>query len=119
MKLCSECKQEKPESEFYWKNKEHTILNSKCKLCSNAQATALRRERYEKVQLYKELVGCKVCGEKRHWVLDLHHRDGDTKEATISNMLRKNYSWERIMEELEKCDVMCANCHREYHYLNK
>lgn len=119
MKICSDCNIEKPESEFYWKDKAHTILNSKCKACSNARMTELRRERYKKIQLYKESVGCKVCGEKRHWVLDLHHRDGDTKEATISNMLRKNYSWERIMEELKKCDVLCSNCHRDYHYKQK
>ena len=118
MKLCSNCKQEKPESDFYWKDKEHTILNSRCKLCSNACMTELRRERYAKVQAYKEQQGCPVCGEKRHWVLDLHHRDGDTKEATIADMLRKNYSWERIMQELEKCDVLCSNCHRDYHYHN-
>lgn len=34
MKQCTSCKEYKNESEFYWKNKEHTILNSKCKICS-------------------------------------------------------------------------------------
>lgn len=116
MKICSSCGKEKPENEFHWKNKEHTILNSKCKICSNARTTELRRERYRKVQLYKEEHGCAVCGEKRYWVLDFHHRDGATKENEISYMLRKNMSWDKILQELNKCDVLCANCHRDYHY---
>lgn len=119
MKQCSNCKEYKPEKEFYWKDKAHTILNSKCKLCSNARMTELRRERYILVQEYKTSKGCAVCGEKRHWVLDLHHRDGKEKEDTVSNMLRKNVSWEKIQEELDRCEVLCANCHRDYHYQHK
>lgn len=119
MKKCSGCGLEKPDNEFYWKNRNHTKLNSKCKLCSNARMTQLRRERYKKVQNYKSSVGCKICGEKRPWVLDLHHREGEKKERNISDMLRKNISWEKILKELTKCDVLCANCHRDYHYNNK
>lgn len=118
MKQCSDCGGLKPTTEFYWKDKKHTTLNSKCKHCSNKRMADLRRERYERIQEYKTQKGCKVCGETRHWVLDLHHRDEDTKEYTISNMLRKNMSWENILAELEKCDVLCANCHRDWHYKN-
>lgn len=118
MKICSICKQEKPKSDFHWKDKAHTVLNSKCKLCSNARMTELRRSRYQLVQTYKSEKGCKVCGEKRHWVLDLHHRDGEIKEKSISDMLRKNYSWDKIEAELKKCDILCANCHRDYHFKN-
>lgn len=119
MKQCSDCKEYKNESEFYYKDKEHTKLNSKCKSCSNARMTQLRKERYAKVQEYKSSLGCKICGEKRYWVLDLHHRNSDEKEKAIADMLRKNVSWEKILKELEKCDVLCANCHRDYHYRNK
>ena len=118
MKQCSSCKEYKSEEEFYWKDKAHTILNSKCKLCSNKRMIELRRERYDQVHQYKTQKGCKICGETRHWVLDLHHRDGDTKEYNISDMLRKNMSWENILAELEECDVLCANCHRDWHYKN-
>ena len=116
MKQCSSCKEYKQDTEFYWKDKAHTILNSKCKLCSNARMTELRRERYQLVQEYKANKGCKVCGDKRHWVLDLHHTDSDNKEYAISNMLRKNMSWDSILKELQKCEVLCANCHRDYHH---
>lgn len=118
MKICSNCHFEKDEGEFHWKDKNHTILNSRCKKCSNERMKELRQERYKKVQEYKTTKGCKVCGEKRHWVLDLHHIDSDTKEKGISDMLRKNCSWEKILQELSKCEVLCANCHRDYHYKN-
>lgn len=119
MKKCSCCKQVKDESEFYWKNKAHTKLNSKCKSCSNRRMTELRRDRYTLIQDYKANKGCAICGDKRHWVLDLHHIDSDTKEQNISYMLRKNYSWTKIKTELDKCEVLCANCHRDYHYHHK
>jgi len=65
MKQCSSCRQYKPESEFYWKNKEHTKLNAQCKLCSNQRMTELRRDRYAKVAEYKTSKKCKICGEAR------------------------------------------------------
>ena len=61
--------------------------------------------------------GCKKCGEMRPYVLDFHHRDGDEKIATINRMI-KSASVQTLQAELEKCDVLCANCHREFHYLN-
>ena len=119
MKKCSKCKEIKEEKDFYWKDKKHTKLNSVCKLCSNARMSELRKERYNKVAQYKSEHGCKVCGEKRHWVLDFHHRDEDEKEKNVSRMICKNFTWERIVEEMEKCDILCANCHRDHHYHNK
>ena len=118
MKICSDCNIEKPESEFYWKDKAHTRLNSKCKKCSNQRMAELRRERYDRIAEYKSMKGCKICGEHRPWCLDLHHVNGDDKERAISDMLRKNVSWTKILVELAKCEVLCANCHRDYHYKN-
>lgn len=118
MKQCTSCKEYKNESEFYWKNKEHTILNSRCKICSNDRMNQLRKERFEQVAQYKTERGCKICGEKRHWVLDFHHRNSDEKEKTISRMISKNMTWDKILQEIEKCDILCANCHRDYHWKN-
>lgn len=46
--------------------------------------------------------------------LDFHHRDPSEKEFDW-NKLRKR-SWESIAFELDKCDLLCSNCHRESHY---
>ena len=57
---------------------------------------------------------CKICGyDKSLATLDFHHIDGDTKEFKISG--NYNRSWKRIKAELDKCVLLCANCHREIH----
>lgn len=75
------------------------------------------RKRAELVRQYKEEAGCCWCGDTRHYVLVFHHRDPSEKSFTISTNLGK--SLPVLMEEIAKCDVMCANCHRELHYLER
>lgn len=56
---------------------------------------------------------CVCCGYDNHvGVLDFHHLDPSTKSFGIG---AKGYtrSWERIVQELDKCILVCANCHRE------
>ncbi len=56
---------------------------------------------------------CACCGYADHpGVLDFHHVDPSTKEFSIGD---KGYtrSWEKIKAELDKCILVCANCHRE------
>ncbi len=64
----------------------------------------------KKLAALKESSGCKDCGENNHIVLDFDHlRD---KKYNISRMIHDGFSWKAIMKEVEKCDVVCANCHR-------
>jgi len=63
----------------------------------------------------KNTMECEACGEKEPICLDFHHEDEKNKEHNISNMIKKGFSKNRIMEEIEKCVVLCANCHRKYH----
>lgn len=58
---------------------------------------------------YKEDKGCLHCGIKNPVVLHFHHRDPSTKEVSIAN--GATISLEKVLKELEKCDVLCANCH--------
>lgn len=68
------------------------------------------------VRQYKEREDIKCdCGEGRWQCLDFHHTDRTQKIKTISQMVRSRYSIERIVEEIKKCKVMCANCHRVHH----
>ncbi len=46
--------------------------------------------------------------------LQFHHLDEDTKEFSIAQAY--NRSWESIKKELDKCILICANCHAEEHY---
>lgn len=59
---------------------------------------------------------CQRCGiEYPHFVMDLHHREPGEKVAKIGKIVRQR-SWQALIEELNKCDVLCANCHRLEEY---
>jgi hypothetical protein len=57
-------------------------------------------------------VPCADCGARfPACCMDFDHRDGESKIGNISNLI-KRWSWERLATEMEKCDIVCANCHR-------
>jgi hypothetical protein len=57
---------------------------------------------------YKSFMGCQNCGVNDFRVLDFHHlRD---KEGSISS--GRFWGLGRILKEIEKCSVLCSNCHR-------
>lgn len=58
---------------------------------------------------------CQRCGyDKCVAALDFHHRDPSEKEFQWVRLRRLR--WDRVLAELDKCDLLCANCHREVHY---
>jgi hypothetical protein len=71
------------------------------------------------VEQLKVGLSCKRCGTNDWRVLDFHHRDKLTKEFSIAKATRSGYSRERILQEIAKCDVLCANCHRILHWEEK
>lgn len=59
---------------------------------------------------------CEKCDyDKNLAALDFHHRDPRTKKFQLDQRTLSNTSMKLIMEEFEKCDVLCSNCHREHH----
>lgn len=55
---------------------------------------------------------CKLCGyHKYDGALEFHHRDPTTKSKTFASI--KYWGLAKAKEELDKCDLLCANCHRE------
>lgn len=74
-----------------------------------------RAARRQYVREEKVRQGCKRCGYNScAEALDYHHRDPDDKEDLISQMVDKCRAWPRLLAEIAKCDVLCANCHREH-----
>ena len=59
---------------------------------------------------YTVACGCAMCGLDEPWCLDFHHLEPSEKEYTMSQIAR--VSWRRVLVEIEKCVVVCANCHR-------
>ncbi|MBT3249842.1 MAG: hypothetical protein HN846_00030 [Candidatus Pacebacteria bacterium] len=79
------------------------------------KAVAKRRKKIRLMALDYLGGKCCFCGYDRcSAALDFHHRDPNTKEFGLSQsgMTR---SWERTRKELEKCVLVCSNCHREIH----
>ena len=71
-----------------------------------------RRQQREFIQQAKTCP-CADCGVPYpHWIMDFDHVRG-TKKVNVSYLARNTVSWETIKEEIAKCDVVCANCHRQ------
>ncbi len=79
------------------------------------RAVHARRKKIRRMSVEYKGGRCEICGYDRCIeALDFHHRDTVGKDFSISS---KGYtrSWKRVMEELDKCMILCANCHRELH----
>jgi hypothetical protein len=72
-----------------------------------------KKELREWFQEYKSTLSCK-CGEDHPATIDFHHSSGK-KEHLVAHMANEGYSKERILAEIAKCTIMCANCHRKLH----
>lgn len=89
-------------------------LKRKCKACMNLED--LKRVRSYKERAVQEFGGqCVRCGyDKCIAALEFHHTDPIQKDPDFRKM--RNWSFERNRAEFEKCELLCANCHREVHY---
>lgn len=65
---------------------------------------------------YKKTLKCSRCPESFWACLDFHHKNPEEKEFEIREIVDKGVSMARILKEIAKCDVLCANCHRKEHF---
>lgn len=114
-KKCSKCERILPLTEYY--SRGGGKYRSECKECHKNYVKEKYVERKEAVNDIKSIQGCKKCGETRSYVLDFHHRDPSVKDSTIARLTSNRNNMEDIQKEIDKCIVLCANCHREFHYL--
>lgn len=64
----------------------------------------------------QRLSGCEICGEKDPRCIVFHHKDPATKSF---NMTEKSRGIKSLSIELEKCIVICSNCHMKLHYVDR
>jgi DNA-directed RNA polymerase subunit RPC12/RpoP len=89
----------------------------RCSHCNNERLKQKHDELRLKAIHYKG-ARCLKCGyDKCFSAFDFHHRDPSQKEFHPSRGYRK--SWPILQAELDKCDLLCANCHREFHELER
>ncbi len=129
MKNCSQCNQIKPVSEFNKNSKKRDGYQSMCRDCSRSYyKNYYKTTNKERKRLYtknraaaqeirmliaeKKSVPCMDCGQTYPtYVMDFDHRNPKDKSFMISSSVRAR-SIELVRKEIEKCDVVCANCHR-------
>lgn len=132
MKECCICKETKSLDEFSWRNKAKGQKSKECKEChakirakyyernksSEISYVSQRRKELSKwLKEYKSNLKCNRCGEDHPATLEFHHINPAEKEVAISQVIRvKGWSIDRIMEEVNKCEVLCCNCHRKEHW---
>ncbi len=132
MKICSKCKLSKPKSDFgknksrkdglqyyckecskkksreyYKNNKEH--CQNQVRLTSKARVDINRRKYFDLLNSSK----CIDCTENNVATLEFDHIDPKTKFRSVGKMVKEGYSWKKIEEEIKKCEIRCANCHRK------
>ena len=123
LRVCKVCGEEKELTEefFYFRyhnhGKEVFLPLYSCKDCD--KKAAVERGRKKEVRRRKHLnylklrFGCYMCGYNKHpAALDFHHIQGN-KVGGVTGMLTCKLS--KLMDEVRKCRVVCANCHRIIH----
>ena len=115
-KLCDYCGIFYPEDSFGVAVTTPTKVyrRRKCRNCYKLTKQALIQKHYLWLNEYKRKQGCSRCGITDPRVLDFHHKMGEDKLFTISSVRRDVGSY-RLKKEIEKCAVVCANCHRILH----
>lgn len=68
------------------------------------------------IQNIKNQLCCVDCGQRHPATLHFHHRNSEDKAFNIGEAVDKGFSLDRIKKEIEKCIVLCANCHFIRHY---
>lgn len=98
---------------IYRKNNREKILEK-----GKRYNKKIYEEKREYIKNYKLSKGCAICGyNKFAEVLDFHHDNNGSKDFCIGLCYR--YNLIKIKVEMEKCIILCANCHRELHARDK
>lgn len=129
MKKCCICKTEKELSEFNINKLRKDKHQSFCKECGKSKSKFYynkdSKKQYNRVRLrrlkiklwldnYKKNLTCSKCNESDSICLDFHHQDTN-KEFCISDASNRGISKNNLLKELQKCVVLCSNCHRKLH----
>lgn len=71
-----------------------------------------RKKLYEMLGEYLITHPCVDCGERDIRCLEFDHRDPTLKVTEVTRLIANSRNWAVVMQEIDKCDVRCANCHR-------
>lgn len=112
MRRCPQCRQVLLLDQFYRRrNNKHASVY--CRACTNT-VTIARQQKLKRLAVAYKGGKCQNCGYDRYiGSLEFHHMDPEAKDFDVANC--KLTSFNRVRPELDKCVLLCANCHREEH----
>ena len=127
MKTCCTCGETKPLEEFYKQSKAKDGRQSQCRVCQlayrsryykehqeteNARKVAYRNRDKEWYLSLKAGKPCVDCGQVFHpAAMHWDHKDGEVKVKAVARLFNGYRSKEKILAEIAKCELRCANCH--------
>lgn len=129
-KVCTRCYLDKPLACFSTNKNKKDGYNYVCRDCQNIyvrQHYVENRQKYIDKSLkrkkeataflttYKSNKKCTCCSESDSACLDFHHKNPSDKIDNICLMANKGCSLKTLMKEIEKCILLCSNCHRKFH----
>lgn len=113
-KTCCGCQQFKKWDEFYKPYGKRNKTHSYCKACQSFKTRERFRIFKQKCVDYKG-GKCIRCGYNKYiGALEFHHKDPKEKDFLLSKVKNSAFN-DRIKRELDKCDILCSNCHKETH----
>lgn len=114
MSKCKSCLKDQNTDNSDVRNKYPDRFHTYCKVCARNIAKSRARLLKQKCIDYKG-GKCEICGyAKCNSALEFHHLDPSQKEFQLSNARKSK--WEKTKSELDKCQLLCSNCHNEVHY---
>jgi len=130
-KICNKCKNELEIKFFQFKNKKENKRHTICSICQKQyknkwyknnhkinknkfiERTKKNKEKkQQKLYEYLKDKSCIDCGENNILTLEFDHINPKDKIGNIGRMASQGLSWEKILYEINKCEIRCANCHR-------
>lgn len=99
-----------PSTRHYYRNRDKGIIEEK-----NERRNKRKESLYIWYNTIKRENGCNICDENEPCCLVFHHIEENNKEYNISEMVARGHGVEKIREEMNKCSILCANCHRKWH----
>jgi hypothetical protein len=113
-RYCPMCGEDKKLDDFYSRRGQKG-MSTYCKVCTNKHTLDRQKSIKKKALIYKGGC-CEVCGySKCESALEFHHLNPNEKDFNISSIRQLSNFTEKIKNELDKCILVCSNCHREIH----
>lgn len=100
------------EAQKRWYRRRHEVIKDRL----SAYAKQNKKNVREWFVSFKAKLSCMKCGEDHPACIQFHHREPKLKRFSIGVAVGSGLAIATILEEIEKCDVLCANCHMKWHY---